>query len=87
MPLGLPEGSVRAILALATIGVALWAELTHNGTDFTRTLAGAAFGYYFAARSTSSAPESVQYQPLFDPTAPDEAEPRVIVPGRDDSAV
>lgn len=63
-PLGLPAGSVRAILALLIVGSTIVfngiAMLTGNPTDpMTVGLAGMVVGYYFAKRGDDPADEYV----------------------------
>ena len=51
-PLGLPRGSVRAILACAVIGgtIGLYG-LTGHAPDWLISAFGTAFGFYFGSRS------------------------------------
>ncbi|RLI74772.1 hypothetical protein DRO97_05120 [Archaeoglobales archaeon] len=51
-PLGLPRGSIRAILALVTIGgtIVLYG-LTGNVPDWLISAFGTAFGFYFGSRA------------------------------------
>lgn len=57
-PLGMPQGTVRAILALIVVLGALASVFIHvDPTDktFIFSMAGVAFGYYFGARQAETA--------------------------------
>lgn len=57
-PLGLPQGTVRALLALFVVAAALIAVFIHvdpSDKTFVFSLAGVAFGYYFGARQSETA--------------------------------
>ena len=55
-PLGLPEGSVRAILALGFTGVTLYMWLDGaTVTEAQLALNSTLFGYYFGARAREQA--------------------------------
>lgn len=58
-PLGLPAGSVRAILALMVVGGWLGAKIW--GADITGidALAGAVVAYYFKTREGQSAKDTI----------------------------
>jgi hypothetical protein len=53
-PLGQPQGTVRAIIAMTVIGAALANHFIGSGDPFMDTLAGAAFGFYFGGRATET---------------------------------
>lgn len=49
--LGLPKGSVRAILALGIVGSALYVEITGgSGSELLKGLAFTAVAFYFGSR-------------------------------------
>lgn len=86
-PLGIPQGSVRAILALVVIGGAVISlfvgSMSESDQTFIFGMAGVAFGYYFGARQsetiiTPSTGEPIT--PSIGPDEPDNSESR-IVPG------
>ena len=67
-PLGLPTGSVRAILALLIIStICLLAVRAQTAPDWLLIFAGTAFGFYFGARSNSGAPPNPPLAPSVEP--------------------
>ena len=53
-PLGLPKGSVRAILAVTTIGGAVAMYMAGiTVPDWLISMAGTAFGFYFGTRAAA----------------------------------
>lgn len=53
-PLGLPKGSVRAILAIAVVGGTIFIHLWSGQVpDWLISAFGTAFGFYFGSRSRS----------------------------------
>lgn len=87
-PLGIPQGSVRAVIALSVIGaaiVSLFIGVNEEAKTFIFTLAGTAFGHYFGARQSETQGSAPTGEPLpasgLIPDEPlDESETR-IVPG------
>lgn len=90
-PLGQPQGTVRAVIALIVIGSAIAAYMIPAVSESARTflggMAGVAFGYYFGARGaeTQEQPRSesevlVPSAPLINDEEPDET-PRTFVAG------
>lgn len=56
-PLGIPEGSVRAMLALGTLSAAVYMWVTgHEVGDFQKMITTMAVTYYFAARQGTTTP-------------------------------
>lgn len=54
LPLGLPEGSVRAIFTLTLLFTCCWGVVTgHNVPEWFSVLTGGAVGSYFPSRSPS----------------------------------
>jgi len=52
LPLGLPEGSVRAIIALSVVGVALAKFFIDDAVpDQLLAIVGVAVGFYFGSRT------------------------------------
>lgn len=54
-PLGQPQGTVRAIIALVVILGAVASHLFGQDDNFLDVLAGTAFGFYFASRQQETA--------------------------------
>lgn len=51
-PLGLPTGSIRAVIAMSVIGTACYMVIMiYTIPDFFTNLIYATFGYYFGARA------------------------------------
>ncbi len=58
-PLGLPKGSVRALLALGIAFSAIYVYITKDAIpEGLITLAGAVIAFYFGTKSGSEKPES-----------------------------
>jgi hypothetical protein len=60
-PLGLPKGSVRAILAIASfvlLGIALFYDVGENGLAVVAGLAGSTTTYYFTKRGDDDRQEA-----------------------------
>lgn len=62
-PLGLPRGSVRAILAIMIVGSTVIGFTIGTAVDQALVgIAGAVVGYYFAARNSEDAPASDEFE-------------------------
>jgi hypothetical protein len=53
-PLGLPQGSVRAIIALVLVGAAVWCAVIGNTNNFLTEAATLVVGIYFGARASET---------------------------------
>ena len=90
-PLGLPQGTVRAVIALLVIGTALVSLFIGDMGDADKAwlfgLAGVAFGYYFGARQSETAAtgrtEPLDQTPPSNLAIPDDATESRIVPGNE----
>lgn len=62
-PLGLPRGSVRAILAIMIVGSTVVGFTIGTAVDQALVgIAGAVVGYYFAARNSEDLPASDDFE-------------------------
>lgn len=69
-PFGLPKGTVRGIIALASLALTIWAFVAHS-PDLLAILAfsGPYLGFYFGTRA--NAPDAVVEEPLAEPSIGD----------------
>jgi hypothetical protein len=73
-PLGLPDGSIRGLIALACTGAVLFLFITGQVVpDMLMTVASLVIGYYFGARS-GGIENTPQPEPLPAPYIPGEDE-------------
>lgn len=84
-PMGFPQGSVRAIITFVLILALVVLVFMGKTSSYLEVLASAAFGYYFATRSseTSSTPRS-ESEVLVTPEVGKPEEEFQIVSGRDE---
>jgi len=88
-PLGVPQGSIRAVLALVVICTAsatiFIGTVSESSQTFIFGLAGVAFGYYFGSRGSETAQTPSSGEPLptvgTSPAEPEEDLTPDIVPG------
>lgn len=55
-PLGLPKGSVRAIIALSLVGAAIFVSVTGIDSDLLAGLSGMSVAFYFKKRDEEQEP-------------------------------
>lgn len=85
-PLGLPQGSVRAIITLLLILAVIFMAFTGVVSEFIISLAAAAFGYYFGTRGTETAAvPRTESEVLVQPQAATPEEEFAIVSGKPES--
>ena len=81
-PLGLPQGSVRAIITIILILAVIGMSFVGSTSEFLISLTSAAFGYYFGTRAseTTQIPrtETEVIEPMLGGS---EEEPQVVVSG------
>lgn len=82
-PLGLPQGTVRAIITMVLILALIALVFLGKTSSYLEVLASAAFGYYFGTRGkeTLDNPRSESEVPLT--FSPEEDEEVVVVSGKD----
>jgi hypothetical protein len=82
-PLGLPQGSIRAIITMVLIGALIALVFLGKSSSYLEVLASAAFGYYFGTRGkeTLDTPRSESEVPLT--FSADEEEEVTVVSGKD----
>lgn len=67
-PFGLPRGTVRGIIALASLGLVAYSYVATSQIDVTLlAFAGPYLGFYFGSRGSEPAVERVVEPPLADP--------------------
>lgn len=84
-PLGLPQGSVRAILTILLILAVIGMSFTGYTNEFIVSLSSVAAGYYFASRTaeTTSTPRG-ESEVLVEPVVGKSEEEFSIVSGKDE---
>lgn len=82
-PLGLPQGTVRAIITIVLIVALIALVFMGKTSSYLEVLASAAFGYYFAQRAaeTSGTPKAESDVPVT--FAQPEEEEMTVVSGKD----